>query len=748
MKAIYLFILFILCFEVHAISNLDQQLINAAKNGYTDRVKTLIKNGANVNFRDVENDTPLLWAAHNGHIETIKVLLENGANIFDRNKANETSHDLAVRESKTEAANLLLEMKNFISVLISLPEFNIGETIRLPCSAYKNVIHTPITVAWRKANGSLPDRSYQKNGVLIITNVQCADSGVYVCKAEYEGNMKEERTTITIKELFSLVPYNRSNQTESQEPWQAFHSAVESGNLGTIEELLQKGTDINITDHNGRTPLFTAAQNGRHLIVEFLINNGADINLKDYYGEAPIHTATSEGHKRVVEILIKNGANTNIKDDNRRAPINIATQKDYERIAELLLKNGANANNQDKDGVTALFTAASFGRDRLVQMLLEHGANVNLPNNRGETPLYSATTAGFDDIVALFIQNGADVNKQDQNGWSPLHVATHNGLLKMVELLLKHEADANLKNQNNDTVIDLAIRKGNEKIIKLLKKRPAEKACANYLKNHSLHGLNITSLKSRILGGGEADSQEFPWMAALGYLNNNYQITFDCGGTIISNYFIVTAAHCVVESRQPIFIRLGKITMTDNNNIEPVNYRIADIIRHSNYSGLTKKNDIALIRVAKPILFTDYIMPACLELDSNDMDIDIPLIVTGWGSTADGLNRSDILLKAQLKTTPLFECNQTMLKWNEEPNQAAFRDGISHGQYCASDPQGRNDSCRGDSGGPLQYISETFGATVVGIVSSSVGCGTILPGIYTRIAYYLDWIEPIVWPAL
>ncbi|XP_031621925.1 cell adhesion molecule 4-like [Contarinia nasturtii] len=128
-----------------------------------------------------------------------------------------------------------------------------GETVRLPCNAYDNVTHTPATVIWRKANGSLPDRSYQKNGVLTVTNVQLADPGEYICRTESKGHY-EQSTTIIVRD-------NRSDQTENQEPWQVFHGAIRSGNLEAIEEQLGNGTDVNIRDRNGRTPLFTAARN-------------------------------------------------------------------------------------------------------------------------------------------------------------------------------------------------------------------------------------------------------------------------------------------------------------------------------------------------------------------------------------------------------------------------------------------------------------------------------------------------------
>lgn len=96
---------------------------------------------------------------------------------------------------------------------------------------------------------------------------------------------------------------------------------------------------------------------------------------------------------------------------------------------------------------------------------------------------------------------------------------------------------------------------------------------------------------------------------------------------------------------------------------------------------------------------------------------------------------------------PLSECNTTLLNWNREKDLLVFRNGINAGQYCAYDPQARNDSCQGDSGGPLQVFRIDSNTTqVIGIVSFGIGCGTTLPSIYTRVAYYYDWISSYVWP--
>ncbi|XP_031625896.1 serine protease persephone-like [Contarinia nasturtii] len=270
-------------------------------------------------------------------------------------------------------------------------------------------------------------------------------------------------------------------------------------------------------------------------------------------------------------------------------------------------------------------------------------------------------------------------------------------------------------------------------------KRPAQKACELYLK----------APVDRILGGRPVELGEFPWMAALGYLNDQYNVEFNCGGTVISELYVMTAAHCTALARPPVVVRLGKTSLIDGDGIRPTNHAINDIIRHPSYSSITKRNDIALLRLGRRIYFTREISPACLQTDLSDITAEMKLLVTGWGSTSfDREIRSNVLLKTQLTSMPLPECNQTFLNYNVLAYQAALQDGISQGQYCAYDPTGRNDSCQGDSGGPLQYFptSNSSVSTVVGIVSYGLSCGTALPGIYTRVAFYLDWIESIVWP--
>lgn len=110
-----------------------------------------------------------------------------------------------------------------------------------------------------------------------------------------------------------------------------------------------------------------------------------------------------------------------------------------------------------------------------------------------------------------------------------------------------------------------------------------------------------------------------------------------------------------------------------------------------------------------------------------------------------GTNRSEALLKAYVNTVPLEECNQTLIQ-NNLADLPSLR-GLSRSQMCASNLAEGSDACQGDSGGPIfQHHQHSGFSVLIGIVSFGVSCGTELPGVYTRIAFYADWIESIVWP--
>lgn len=135
-----------------------------------------------------------------------------------------------------------------------------------------------------------------------------------------------------------------------------------------------------------------------------------------------------------------------------------------------------------------------------------------------------------------------------------------------------------------------------------------------------------------VVGGENAKADEFPHQAAIGYRHPvNGQLEFKCGGSLISELFILTAAHCRnYENISPVIIRLGDL---DHQVIEPelpeVDIPIDHFIAHEAYRRTTKENDIAVVKMKYAATFSKSIRPACLEqLENFDKT---RAIATGWG---------------------------------------------------------------------------------------------------------------------
>lgn len=105
------------------------------------------------------------------------------------------------------------------------------------------------------------------------------------------------------------------------------------------------------------------------------------------------------------------------------------------------------------------------------------------------------------------------------------------------------------------------------------------------------------------------------------------------------------------------------------------------------------------------------------------------------------------LFQTNVTTVSLLDCNRTLSELKKSQNVPYLQNGIDESQYCAHDPDGLKYTCESHYGAPLQIISNIVNKVkIVGIVSFGSICGTSEPAVYTRVAYYLNWIEPIVWP--
>uniref|UniRef100_A0A1B6LJF7 Peptidase S1 domain-containing protein n=1 Tax=Graphocephala atropunctata TaxID=36148 RepID=A0A1B6LJF7_9HEMI len=251
-----------------------------------------------------------------------------------------------------------------------------------------------------------------------------------------------------------------------------------------------------------------------------------------------------------------------------------------------------------------------------------------------------------------------------------------------------------------------------------------------------------------ITNGKNSESREYPHMALIGYGNKD-EISWLCGGSLISERYILSAAHCSQSSKGvPKWARLGdfnvKSTMDDSAGLaQSEEYEIIERINHPQYRSPSVYNDIALYKLGKTVQFNEYIRPICLQTEHQFPNT--YAIATGWGRTEWGGKGSDILQKANLTITPRRQCSDAYRGAVGEKLSNGIRDAS---QMCAGDIENGKDTCQGDSGGPLQIrMKKPYCMySQIGITSFGAKCGGNKPGVYTRVSNFIPWIESIVWP--
>ncbi|XP_017072057.1 brachyurin [Drosophila eugracilis] len=241
----------------------------------------------------------------------------------------------------------------------------------------------------------------------------------------------------------------------------------------------------------------------------------------------------------------------------------------------------------------------------------------------------------------------------------------------------------------------------------------------------------LSEVEPFITNGELAEAGQFPYQAGLNVSFGNWSTW--CGGTLISHYWIITAAHCM-DGAESVTVYLGAINIHDETEVgqKRILVQKSGIIVHSNYTASTVVNDISLIRLPTFVTFTDRIRGANLprRINGNYPTYEsVRAFASGWGRDSDASETvSPVLRYVEMPVMPQALCR---MYWSG---------AVTEKMICMSTTSGKS-TCHGDSGGPLIYkqgnSSYLIGSTSFG---TSMGCQVGFPAVFTRISSYLEWI--------
>jgi len=195
----------------------------------------------------------------------------------------------------------------------------------------------------------------------------------------------------------------------------------------------------------------------------------------------------------------------------------------------------------------------------------------------------------------------------------------------------------------------------------------------------------------KIIGGVNAKKGAWPWQVLIRLFGGTH-----CGGTIVSPFWVVTAAHCMYE-KEPLIEDFKVVTGEDDfvmKNGTETSIGLEKIIVHKGYNPATLNNDIALLKLDRPAPFGTYVGTACLPDQDDDVPVGTECTITGWGKIERFGSMHHKLQQAELPIVDNLKCQ------NLNTNTTGIQ--ITDKMMCAGyGPEKITSGCHGDSGGPL-----------------------------------------------
>jgi ankyrin len=417
----------------------DSRLADAASKQDKEVVRSLLRQGLDVNGTQADGATALHWAVHWDDLETADLLIRAGANVNAKNDYGATPLSLACTNGNAAMVEKLLVAKADPNMAAAS-----GETPLMACARTGSAAAVKSLLA-RKAAVNAKDNEQQQTALMWAV----AQKHPAAAQALIEGG-----ADVHVRSKGGFTP---------------LLFAARVGDVESAKVLIAAGAKVNEAGPKGMTPLVLASASGQEAAGIFFLEKGADANAKDENGATALHYAVMKGitaldgvryanyvaHlfrpnlEGLVKALLAHHANPNVplvKDPRvggssgnlavGATPFLLAAASPDPGIMRMLAQNGADPKLATKGKITPLMAAAGLlrGQDytdeekrlatEAVRIAVELGGDVNAANEDGLTALHGAATNGANGVVEFLAQKGAKLDVRDKYQQTPLSIAT------------------------------------------------------------------------------------------------------------------------------------------------------------------------------------------------------------------------------------------------------------------------------------------------------------------------------------
>ena len=442
----------------------DLRVVQAAKAGNVDAVRTLIQQHADVNGPESDGLTALHLAVQADNSAMVPLLIRAGANVNAGDRYGITP--LYMAATNGSAAMIEILTKAGANPNAALPE---GETVLMTASRTGNAAAVKALLA-HGASPNAKENSFGETALMWAAAENHPDAVEALIAGGADINA---RSTVLNLAPFKWVTSGMVSTTLPRGGWTALMYAARQNSLSAARTLAEKGADLNLADPDGTAALVFAVINAHFDLAAMLLDKGADPNIADETGMAALYAAVDmhtlgpmisrPAPKLVDELnaadlvkrLLAHGANPNARlrkpvlgrhHDGGDAtlgegptPLMRATKTNDVAVMKLLLDAGASPFLTQKDyttplmisaaggaragGYAAAFSVTESGTIQAMKLLIDYGADVNAFNANGQTALHRAAQRGADQVVQFLADQGAKLNMKDKQGRMPVDLA-------------------------------------------------------------------------------------------------------------------------------------------------------------------------------------------------------------------------------------------------------------------------------------------------------------------------------------